>query len=137
VSLDYTDDGLRSTMTDDTGTSSWSYDALDRLTASENGQGQTVGYHYDLANRLTSIDYPDALGPGPPSETPDTVDTGTVTRGYDDDDRLTANASMAAPWIEFRKRLSTTMRGLRPWRRLTPRRPSVVGAAWKYMQPAT
>ncbi|MEN3281388.1 MAG: hypothetical protein V7607_2528 [Solirubrobacteraceae bacterium] len=88
VSLNYTDDGLRSTMTDDTGTSTWSYDPLDRLASSENGQGQTVGYHYDLANRLTSIDYPDALVPGPPSETPDTVDAGTVTRGYDADDRL-------------------------------------------------
>jgi RHS repeat-associated protein len=90
VTLSYTDDGLRSTMTDDTGTSTWTYDPLDRLAGSENGRGQTVGYHYDLANRLTSIDYPDALVPGPSSETPDTVAAGTVTRGYDDDDRLTS-----------------------------------------------
>lgn len=90
VALTYTDDGLRATLADGTGTSTWTYDALDRLASSENGVGQTVGYDYDLADRPTSIDYPDALVPGPPSQTPSTVDAGTVTRAYDADDRLTS-----------------------------------------------
>jgi hypothetical protein len=53
------------------------------------GRGRCV-ISYDLADRLTSIDYPDALVPGPPAETPATVDAATVTRGYDADDRLTS-----------------------------------------------
>lgn len=90
VSISYTADGLSSSMTDDSGTSHWTYDPLDRLTSTESGAGQHVGYHYDAANRLTSIDYPDALVPAAPEDTPDTVSAGTVTRGYDADDRLTS-----------------------------------------------
>jgi RHS repeat-associated protein len=97
VYLTYTPDGLRSSMTDDSGQSTWSYDAQDRLIASKNGAAQSVGYHYDIADRLTSIDYPDALVPGPPNATPSTVAAGTVTRSYDADDRLTA----VEDWLEY------------------------------------
>lgn len=59
ASFAYTPDGLLSSMTDATGTSSLSYDSLDRLTSQTNGDGQTVRYAYDLANNQTSITYPD------------------------------------------------------------------------------
>lgn len=75
VTYAYTTNGLRRQMTDGTGTSTYSYDNLDRLTATTNGAGQTVGYGYDLANRLTSLTYPNNQ---------------TVTRGYDSAGRLTS-----------------------------------------------
>jgi RHS repeat-associated protein len=75
TSIGYDADGQRTTMTDGTGTSTWTWDTLHHLTSTTNGAGRTVGYHYDLGGRLTAIDYPGA--------------TGTVVRGYDDADRLT------------------------------------------------
>ncbi|HEY3567277.1 MAG TPA: DUF6531 domain-containing protein [Thermoanaerobaculia bacterium] len=75
TSIGYDADGQRTTMTDGTGTSTWTWDTLHHLTSTTNGAGRTVGYHYDLGGRLTAIDYPGA--------------TGTVVHGYDDADRLT------------------------------------------------
>jgi RHS repeat-associated protein len=72
--IGYDADGQRISMTDGTGTSTWSYDSLHRLTSTTNGAGQTVGYGYDLGGRLTAIAYPGS--------------TGTVTRHYDDANRL-------------------------------------------------
>lgn len=56
----YDADGQRQTMTDGTGTSSYTFDSLHRLTKSTNGAGQTTGYGYDLAGHLTTISYPGA-----------------------------------------------------------------------------
>jgi len=50
--------GRRQHMTDGTGTSSWVYDSLNRLTRYTNGAGRTVSYGYDLSGQITSITYP-------------------------------------------------------------------------------
>jgi len=76
TNIGYDDNGRRTTMTDGTGTSSWSWDSLGRMTSSTTGAGATVGYGYDLRDNPTSIVYPGA--------------SGTVTRGYDDAGRLTS-----------------------------------------------
>lgn len=88
VSFGYTADDLRSSMTDELGTNSWTYDSLDRLITATNSQGQTVGYTYDKADRNLTITYPRALVPGAPGTAPSTVATGTVTRAFDDDNRM-------------------------------------------------
>jgi RHS repeat-associated protein len=92
VAYTYTDDSQRASMTDGTGTTTYTYDGLDRLTGQTAGDGQHTGYHYDDWDRVTAIDYPDALtattvGSGTP---PTHVSTGTVTRHYDNDDNLTS-----------------------------------------------
>lgn len=72
--LTYDANGQRTAMTDGTGTSTWVWDSLHRLTSSTNGAGATVGYGYDIGGRSTTLTYPGA--------------TGTVTRGYDAANRL-------------------------------------------------
>ena len=62
-------------MVDGTGTTTYVYDTLNRLTSQTNGAGQTVAYGYDLAGHLTSLTYPNGK---------------TVTRTYDASGRLTA-----------------------------------------------
>ncbi|MHB8509715.1 MAG: RHS repeat-associated core domain-containing protein [Candidatus Dormibacteria bacterium] len=54
----YDADGQRLTMQDGTGTSSYSWDSLHRLTRSQNGAGAALGYVYDLKGQVTSIIYP-------------------------------------------------------------------------------
>lgn len=73
TNLQYDADGQRLAMTDGTGTSTWSYDGLNRLVSSTDGSGNTVGYAYDPAGNLTSLTYPGG---------------GTVTRSYDAADRV-------------------------------------------------
>jgi RHS repeat-associated protein len=97
VSYAYNVDGLRTSMTDGTGTSTYAYDVLGRLHSQTSGAGQQTTYHYDDWDRVTSIDYPDALtavtvGSG---SSPTHVTTGTVTRTYDKDDNLKS----VADWL--------------------------------------
>jgi RHS repeat-associated protein len=73
VTYSYNGDGSRATMTDGTGTTSYSYDSLGRLTAATDGAGAHVSYGYDLAGNTTSLGYPNGQ---------------TVTRGYDQENRL-------------------------------------------------
>jgi RHS repeat-associated protein len=58
VSFSYTADGQRATMADGTGTTSYTYDSLGRLTQVTNGAGQVVSYSYDLDGNLTTLGYP-------------------------------------------------------------------------------
>ncbi len=74
TNVSYDPDGQRTSLTDGTGTSTWTRDSLHRLTAHTDGAGQTMSYGYDLNGNLTSIVYPGS--------------TGTVSRGYDDTSRL-------------------------------------------------
>ena len=60
-------------MIDGTGTTSYTYDQLDRLTESVNGHKESIGYEYDLTNELTKITYPNK---------------DSVARTYDGDGRL-------------------------------------------------
>jgi RHS repeat-associated protein len=73
VTYTYNGDGLRTAMTDGTGTTSYSYDGLDRLTSVTDGAGNTVSYGYNADNSIDSIEYPNSQ---------------TVTQGYNDDDQL-------------------------------------------------
>ena len=75
MSYTYTPAGARASMVDGTGTTSYTYDALDRLTDLTNGAAQHSGYAYDLSGHLTTLTYPN---------------THTVTRGYDSAWRLTS-----------------------------------------------
>jgi RHS repeat-associated protein len=75
VSYGYDADGRRTSMTDGTGTTSNSYDSLNRLTSSTNGASATVGYAYDLKGQLTTLTYPGSHN---------------VIRAYDDAGRLTS-----------------------------------------------
>jgi RHS repeat-associated protein len=70
TSITYDSDGQQTGMTDGTGTSSWSYDSLHRLTGNTNGNGDTVSYGYtygsgptyDLRAQVRSITYPHSVG---------------------------------------------------------------------------
>lgn len=46
-------------MTDSLGTSSWSYDALDRMTQATDALGRTLAYTYDPVGNQTALTYPD------------------------------------------------------------------------------
>ncbi|MDQ1436911.1 MAG: hypothetical protein QOK43_540 [Acidimicrobiaceae bacterium] len=70
----YDADGRRTQMTDGTGTSSWSWDSLGRMTAATNGAGAALGYAYDLAGHVTTLTYPGGAQ--------------QVTRAYDGAGRL-------------------------------------------------
>lgn len=73
VEYEYNEDGDRTSMNDGTGTTSYEYDQLDRLTESKDGHGETTGYEYDLANEQIKIAYPNGEA---------------VKRAYDKDGRL-------------------------------------------------
>jgi len=87
ATFSYNADGQRTAMIDASGTSSWTYDSIGRLASSTNGAGQQTTYHWDIGNRLTSIDYPYALTTTSPQTH---VTTGTVTRTWNDDDEMTS-----------------------------------------------
>jgi RHS repeat-associated protein len=69
----YDADGRRVSLTDGTGTSTFVYDSLGRLTSETNGAGATSSYAYDPAGNVTQITYPNGK---------------TVSRAYDADNRL-------------------------------------------------
>lgn len=71
----YDDNGRRTQVNYGTAqTSTWAYDSLGRLTASNDGT--PVSYGYDLAGNVTSVVYPGSR---------------TLTRGYDDAGRFTTS----------------------------------------------
>ena len=69
----YDSDGQRTGMADGTGTSTWSWDSLHRLTSYTDGNGDQVKYQYNLRGLVTQLTYPGNLN---------------VTQGYDDAGRL-------------------------------------------------
>jgi RHS repeat-associated protein len=58
VTYIYDPAGQRTSMTDETGTSTYSYTADGKLSEVTDGAGTHIGYEYDSANRLTSMTYP-------------------------------------------------------------------------------
>lgn len=52
--------GNRTTMSDGTGSTSYSYDEMDRLLAVTSPGSKTVGYRYDLDGNRTKVIYPDS-----------------------------------------------------------------------------
>ena len=83
TNLSYDADGQRIGMTDGTGTSSWQWDSLHRLTSYTNGAGSQIKYAYNLRNLPTLITYPGTLNLPIPLSL-------IVTRGYDGASRLTS-----------------------------------------------
>jgi RHS repeat-associated protein len=75
VEYAYDADGQRTSMTDGTGTTVYTYDQLDRLIGTKDGHGNLVKYEYDLAGEQTKITYPN---------------TKTIERAYDKAGRLTS-----------------------------------------------
>ncbi len=93
TTYDYTADGMRSSMTDATGTTSYSYDDLDRLSSETDGSGATVSYGYNADNAPTSIEYPNS----------ETVDQTFNTDGAELRDRLARERDA----VQLRLRLAT------------------------------
>ncbi|HET7446293.1 MAG TPA: RHS repeat-associated core domain-containing protein [Solirubrobacterales bacterium] len=58
VTYKYDKDGNITEMTDGTGTTTRTFDQLDRLTEVKNGAKEVVKYKYDLGNQKTEITYP-------------------------------------------------------------------------------
>jgi RHS repeat-associated protein len=75
VTFGYDNVGRRTAMTDGSGSSTYVYDTLGRLTSHGNGAGQTVGYGYDRTGNVTQITYPGS---------------NVVNRSYDQANRFTS-----------------------------------------------
>ncbi len=58
VAHEYDENGNRTGLTDGSGTSTFVYDSLNRITSATDGAGATVGYEYDLASHITKLTYP-------------------------------------------------------------------------------
>ena len=59
VTFSYDAVGNRTAMIDGTGTTTYTHDALNRLTGVKNGADQRVGYGYDAVGNRTQLVYPD------------------------------------------------------------------------------
>jgi RHS repeat-associated protein len=86
VTYAYDADGNRTAMTDGTGTTSSTFDQLDRLTRTSNGHGGSIGYTYNLANEQTQIAYPNGK---------------MLSQGFDQDGRLTSVTDWLANTTTF------------------------------------
>src|SRR5207248_126680 len=99
VGYAYDSDGHRSSMTDGTGTTSYSYDSLERLSTVTNGAGAVVSYGYDADNEVTTTTYPGRNqtvtqtwdGAGQESSVTDWL-AHTTTFSYDGDGNLQTQA---------------------------------------------
>lgn len=69
--------GQQVSMTDNTGTSKWTYDAFGDVTSATDGTGAVLTYTYDQAGRPTGVTYPGGTGQ-------------KVTRTFDAASRLTS-----------------------------------------------
>ena len=83
VSYGYDASGNRTSMTDATGSSTYTWDQFDAMTAATNGAGQTTSYVSNADGQVTTITYP-----LPPTATWATDNY--VTYGYDHADQLTS-----------------------------------------------
>jgi RHS repeat-associated protein len=81
VKYEYDADGDRTSMTDGTGTSTNTFDQLDRLAETKDGHGDVTKYEYDIANQQTKIIYPSGKA---------------VTRAFDKAGRL----GSVTDWLE-------------------------------------
>jgi RHS repeat-associated protein len=83
---EYDKDGERTKMVDGTGTTTYTYDQLDRLTESENGHKEAIKYEYNLGGQQTKITYPNEK---------------SVTRAFDKDGRLEKITDWSANVTKF------------------------------------
>jgi RHS repeat-associated protein len=75
VYMEYDADGNRTELFDGTGTSTYSYDSLNRMTGTTDGSEATVSYEYDLTGHVIGVIYPNGK---------------KVTRAYDPAGKLTS-----------------------------------------------
>lgn len=78
--------GRRLSMTDDAGTTTWTYDDLNRPTAISDPFNDTVGYTYDLVGNRTGLNYPGGK---------------TISYTYDPGNRLTAVSDGGQPVVSY------------------------------------
>jgi RHS repeat-associated protein len=96
--ITYDADGRRTGMTSGTGTWSWKWDSLGRLTSITEGGNGAVGYAYDLAGNLTGIAYPGGKTIGRAYDAAGNLSSitdwlgNTTTFGYDADSDLEQEA---------------------------------------------
>jgi RHS repeat-associated protein len=76
----YNEDGDRVGMADGSGTNTYAYDSLNRMTGTTDGMGATTRYGYDLTGHLTSLTYPNGQ---------------TATRHYD----AAGNLASVTDWL--------------------------------------
>jgi len=86
VSFTYNADGERLQMVDGTGTWTWSYDALHRLTSVLDPRGALTSYAYDLNGNLTGLTYPGSV---------------KATYTYDADDHMLAVKDWNSKVVKF------------------------------------
>ncbi|MCK4342414.1 MAG: hypothetical protein KAY37_11905 [Phycisphaerae bacterium] len=82
ASYSYDNNGNRTAMTDSSGSSSFTYDDLNRLRSTTDSFGKVVQYDYDPVGNRTTLTYPDNK---------------QVTYGYDTVNRLTTITDWAVP----------------------------------------
>ncbi len=73
VKYEYNGDGERTKMIDGTGTTTYTYDIIDRLVKTTNGHGNIAAYEYDLNSNQIKLTYPN---------------NNLITRTYDNAGRL-------------------------------------------------
>jgi RHS repeat-associated protein len=86
VSFGYDEDGNLTSMADGTGTSTYEYDQLGRLVHSKDGNGETVGWEWDLGDEPVGLTYPNGK---------------SITRAYDEDGRLEGLTDWLGHTISF------------------------------------
>jgi RHS repeat-associated protein len=99
TSTTYDPDGQRTAMTDGTGTSSWTWDSLHRMTSYKNGKSSQLQWAYDLRNLVTTVTYPNSKAvsrviddAGRVKSVKDWLATpNTTTFGYDPNSNVTSD----------------------------------------------
>jgi RHS repeat-associated protein len=86
VGFGYDLDGNRQSMTDGTGTTSYSIDEIGRVTTLTSPGPKTVGYRYDLDGNRSKLIYPD---------------TTAVTYAYDNADRMSSLTDWASRAVSY------------------------------------
>jgi RHS repeat-associated protein len=103
VTYIYNPDGQRKQMIDGTGTTTYTYDTLGRLTKTTDGAGQSVSYAYDPDNEVTSVTYPDGK-----SETHTYNTAGQLTSTTDFQGRTTKfSYTLSAPGLAGGSQMTT------------------------------
>ena len=98
TSFTYFGDGVRKTMVDATGTTTYSYGTYGRLTSVVNGNGAKVTYGYNNDNDVTCLSYPNS---GTQNCGNATSGTGIIADTYDTADRLSSLTDWNAKAINF------------------------------------
>ena len=98
VSYTYYGDGVRNTMVDGTGPTTYDYDGYGRLQSVVNGAGKQVTYGYDTASNLTCMSYPNS---GTSNCQNASSGTGIIAYGYDNDNRMTSLTDWNSKQITF------------------------------------